>query len=60
LVGFVERREEMKGVISKEKETHYRPYFFAMNFSIRDTTVDNQALRIKLLKNILRERQILP
>ncbi len=60
LVGFVERREEMKGVVTKEKETHYRPYFFAMNFSLQDTTIDNLALRVKLLKRILRERQILP
>ena len=59
LVGFVERREEMKGVVTKQKETHYRPYFFAMNFSLRDTTIDNQALRVKILKSILRERQIL-
>ena len=30
-----------------------------MNFSIADTTIDHQALRLKVLKEILKERQIL-
>lgn len=59
MVGFVERKEEMTGVLTKQPETHYRPYFFAMNFSIADTTIDHQALRLKVLKEILKERQIL-
>lgn len=59
LVGFVERRETQKGVLSKQQETNYRPYFFAMHFETTDTLLDYQEARLAILKDILRERQII-
>lgn len=59
LVGFVERRETQKGVVSKQQETNYRPYFFAMHFETADTLLDHQEARLAILKDILRERQII-
>lgn len=59
LVGFVERRETQKGVVSKQQETNYRPYFFAMHFETADTSLNYQEARLSVLKDILRERQII-
>lgn len=59
LVGFVEKREVQKGVLSKQMETNYRPYFFAMNFEVADTTVNTMELRKAILMDILKERQII-
>lgn len=59
IVGFVERMEKQKNVETKIEETHYRPYFFAMNFETKDTLMDTYPIRISILKDILRERQIL-
>lgn len=59
LVGFVERRESQKGVLTKKEETNYRPYFFAMHFETPDTNMDTRSVRIAILKDILRERQII-
>jgi beta-lactamase class D len=59
LVGFIERKETQKGVLTKKEETNYKPYFFAMNFQTTDTTMDYRANRIAILKDILRERDII-
>lgn len=59
IVGFVERKETQKGVVTKKEETNYRPYFFAMNFETPDTTMNTMDVRKAILKDILRERQIL-
>ena len=59
IVGFAEKRETQKGVITKKDETNYKPYFFAMNFETPDTSMNTREVRINILKEILRERKIL-
>lgn len=59
IVGFVEKRETQKGVVTKKDETNYKPYFFAMNFETSDTTMKYHQVRIDILKEILKERRIL-
>jgi beta-lactamase class D len=59
LVGFIERKEVQKGVLTHTEETNYKPYFFAMNCETADTTKDVMAMRLNILKDVLRERQIL-
>lgn len=59
LVGFIERKETQIGVMTKKPETNYKPYFFAMNMETKDTTMDTKAVRLSILKDILRERKII-
>lgn len=59
IVGFVEKRETQKGVVTKKNETNYKPYFFAMNFETSDTTLNYHEVRKNILKDILREGKIL-
>jgi hypothetical protein len=60
IVGFVERIEKQKGILTKQDEVNYRPYFFAMHFETPDTSMDYATVRINTLKEILRERDIIP
>lgn len=59
LVGFVERKETQKGVVTKKEETNIRPYFFAMNYETSVDSLGTREKRIEILKEILKERQIL-
>ncbi len=59
IVGFVERKETQKGVLTKKEETNYKPYFFAMNFETTDTTMNTMDERKSILKEILKERLII-
>ncbi|GBL35220.1 beta-lactamase OXA-133 [Filimonas sp.] len=59
LVGFIERKETQRGVITKQEETNFKPYFFALNIETKDTTMDTRTVRINILKDILRERKII-
>jgi len=59
LVGFIERKEVQKGVLTKKEETNYKPYFFALNMETNDTTMDTRSVRIAMLKDLLKERKII-
>jgi beta-lactamase class D len=59
IVGFAERKETQKTVLTKKEETNYKPYFFALNFETTDTSNAYQTKRISILKDILRERGII-
>jgi beta-lactamase class D len=59
IVGFVERKETQKAVLTKKEETNYKPYFYAMNFETTDTTMNTMDVRKAILKEILKERQII-
>ena len=59
IVGFVEKKETQKAVMSNKEETNYKPYFFAMNFETADTNMNTQEVRLNILKEILRERKII-
>jgi beta-lactamase class D len=59
LVGFIERKEIQKGVLTKKEETNYKPYFFALNMETKDTTMDTKSVRIAILKDLLKERKII-
>ncbi len=59
LVGFIERKETQKGVVTKKEETNSRPYFFAMNYETVFDSLATREKRIEILKDILKERQIL-
>jgi len=59
LVGFIERKETQKGVVTKKEETNSRPYFFAMNYETAFDSLATREKRIEILKDILEERQIL-
>jgi beta-lactamase class D len=59
LVGFIERKEIQKSVLTKKEETNFKPYFFAMNLETKDTSINTQQLRLNILKDILRERRII-
>ena len=59
LVGFIERKEIQKGVLTKKEETNYKPYFFALNMETNDTTMDTRSVRIAMLKDLLKERKII-
>jgi beta-lactamase class D len=59
LVGFIERKETQKGVVTKKEETNSRPYFFAMNYETAFDSLATIEKRIEILKDILKERQIL-
>lgn len=59
IVGFVDKKETQIGVVTKKPETNFKPYFFAMNFETSDTTMDYNATRLQILKDILRERRII-
>jgi beta-lactamase class D len=59
LVGFIERKETQKGVVTKKEETNSRPYFFAMNYETAFDSLATREKRIEILKDILKERQIL-
>jgi beta-lactamase class D len=59
LVGFIERKETQKGVVTKKEETNIRPYFFAMNYETAFDSLATREKRIEILKDILKERQIL-
>lgn len=59
LVGFIERKEVQKGVLTKKEETNYKPYFFAMNIETSDTTMDTRKVRLQIVKDVLRERSII-
>jgi beta-lactamase class D len=59
IVGFVERKEIQKTVVTKKVETNYRPYFFTLNFETPDTSMNTMAVRKEILREILKERQII-
>lgn len=59
MVGFIERKETQIGVLTKRKETNYKPYFFAMNIETSDSTIDYHKVRLQIVKDILRERKII-
>jgi beta-lactamase class D len=59
LIGFIERKETQKGVVTKKEETNSRPYFFAMNYETAFDSLATREKRIEILKDILKERQIL-
>jgi beta-lactamase class D len=59
LVGFIEKKEVQTGVISKKKETNYKPYFFALNMETLDTTMNTKEVQLAILKDILREKEII-
>lgn len=59
VVGFVEKKETQKAVMSNKEETNYKPYFFAMNFETPDTNMNTMEVRLNILKDILRERKII-
>ncbi len=59
LVGFIERKETQRGVITKSEETNFKPYFFALNIETTDTAMDTRTVRINIVKDILRERKII-
>ncbi|MBK7762829.1 MAG: class D beta-lactamase [Bacteroidetes bacterium] len=59
MVGFIERKETQIGVLTKSKETNYKPYFFAMNIETADTLLDFHSVRLKIVKDVLRERKII-
>jgi beta-lactamase class D len=59
LVGFIERKETQKGVVTKKEETNSRPYFFTMNYETTYDSLASREKRIEILKEILKERQIL-
>lgn len=61
LVGFIEVIEHQKAINSADKETNYRPYFFAMEFTQANDKVDmknSRELRIQLLKKICTDLKI--
>lgn len=60
VVGFIERRETQKGVMTKKLETNNRPYFFAMNYETSDERAGSREERLRILHEILQERQIIP
>ncbi len=59
MVGFIERKETQIGVLTKSKEKNYKPYFFAMNIETADTLLDFHSVRLKIVKDVLRERKII-
>jgi beta-lactamase class D len=59
LVGFIERKEIQKGVLTKKEEVNFKPYFFAMNMETSDTTMDTRQVRIAIVKDVLREKHII-
>jgi len=59
VVGFIERKEVQKSVLTKKEETNFKPYFFAMNMETTDTTMDTKKVRLAILKDVLRERKII-
>jgi beta-lactamase class D len=59
LVGFIEKKEEQIGVLTKKKETNYKPYFFAMNLETKDTTMDTKKVRIGIIHEVLKEKGII-
>jgi beta-lactamase class D len=59
VVGFVERKETQKGVLTKKEETNFKPYFFAMNFETKDTSDAYKQARLHILHDVLRERHII-
>ncbi|MEZ5045674.1 MAG: penicillin-binding transpeptidase domain-containing protein [Chitinophagaceae bacterium] len=59
LVGFVERKEEQKGVKTNKMETHYRPYFFALYIDSKERGFDLMESRKTILKTILKEQNII-
>lgn len=59
IVGFVERKEIQKTVLTKKEETNYRPYFFAMHIETADTNMKTMLVRKAILHDILKERQII-
>jgi beta-lactamase class D len=64
IVGYVEKIETQKGVMSKKIETNYRPYEFACNFEIADDTTkdikDILSIRPLIVKDVLRTLSIIP
>ncbi len=64
VVGFVEKIETQKAVMTKKIETNYRPYEFACNFDIKTDTSKNAkeqlAFRPLLVKEILHTMNIIP
>ncbi len=62
LVGYLEKIEVQKGIETKEEETNYRPYFFAMNFETKTKDVDFSELakmRVDITKEIFRELELI-
>jgi|694.fasta_scaffold02527_13 beta-lactamase class D len=59
LVGFIEKKEEQIGVLTKKKETNYKPYFFALHMETRDTMMNTKQVRLAIMKEILREKKII-
>lgn len=59
LVGFLEVKEEQIGVLTKKKETNYKPYFFALNLETMDTTMNTKQVRIDIIHDVLREKGII-
>lgn len=55
VVGFVEKIEELKNVETGKIEGIPHPYFFALNFSSKDTTADFIQIRKDLLNDLLKE-----
>ena len=58
LVGFLEKVEIQQNVETKQAETNYRPYFFALNFETKDKNVDFDKLkqtRVDIAKDIFKD-----
>lgn len=60
LIGFIEIKETQKNVETKQQETNFKPYFFAMNFDTNNEELLNPDNRVDIVKTILRDRKILP
>lgn len=59
LVGFMERKETQRNAETKLEETNFKPYFFALNFDTQSDSLIDPSVRIRLLKEILSEQQII-
>ncbi len=60
IVGFVERKETQKTIMEGKEETNFKPYFFAMNFASPYDIDKTSEVRLNILKDILKQQQILP
>lgn len=53
VVGFVEKENVLKHVETKKEQAIPHPYFFALNFTTKDTTLNNINVRLALLEKLL-------
>lgn len=58
LIGFVEHTEQLKNPTTKKMEAIPHPYFFAMNFTTKDTSKDWKEISIKILNDILKAEHV--